>query len=186
MIDLISPRAAGHHCLHPSFSLSLSLTHCLPTLPRKVPSHFALPAGHHILLSQSAFGEGRQQHLQPTMQIMAGAKKITITVHPRPARSTKSCLQSVSQFVSVLFCAATSPQFSGSSAASHLEPAPFLLLGDRWHKGAAPSEVKSNEVERAGLGREQGAVPCCPLILSLLPSAEEALINARKATNTST
>lgn len=35
------------------------------------------------------------------------------------------------------------------------------------------SEVKSNDVERAGLGREQGAVPCCPLVLSLLPAAME-------------
>lgn len=48
------------------------------------------------------------------------------------------------------------------------------------------SEVKSHEVERPGLSREQETLPCCSLVLSLLPAAEEALINARKVTNTST
>lgn len=41
------------------------------------------------------------------------------------------------------------------------------------------SEVKSDELERAGLGREQGA----GLVPSLLPAAEEILINDRKDTN---
>lgn len=105
------------------------------------------------------------------MQIMAGAKKITITLKQSPAGSTKSCLQPIFQYVSVLSCAATSPQFPDSSADSQLEPAPLLLLGDRWHEGAAAfrGKVKQNEESRSGqrardsplLSSGSVSSPCC-------------------------
>lgn len=107
-----------------------------------------------------------------------------ITIHPTPAGSTRSCLKSISQFVQVFPVQPTSTGFPGSPKDSQMEPAPFLLLGEREMAQGAQrlSEVKSNELERASLGTEQGV----GLAPSLLPAAEEILINDRKATNTST
>lgn len=98
-----------------------------------------------------------------------------VTIHLRLTGSTRSCPKSISQFVQVFSVQPTSTGFPGSPKDSQLEPAPFPLP-----QGVqCLSEVKSNELERAGLSREQGA----GLVPSLLPAAEEILINDRKAAN---
>lgn len=166
MIDLSPPPAAGHHCLHPSFSLSPSLIHCLHTLLFKGPSHFALPACYHSCTPLPLCLWGRQGAAFTAHNANHGWSQENYNHN-----STKTCLQSISQFVSVLSCAATSPQFPGSSVASQLEPSRFLLLGDRWHKGAAAfrGEVKLSGESRSGqrarnspqLSPGTVSSPCC-------------------------
>jgi len=184
MIVLNRCLAAGNHCHHPPFLLSTSLAHLLCTLLCKGLSHFALPSGLHSCTSLPV--------------CLCGTEGAAFTAHKanqgrRQERDGHNSPETewIYQILPYIYF----PPCSGLSCAGHLRWIPWLsqrqpagacslpAAGGEMAQGAQHlPEAKSNELESAGLGREQGA----GLVPSLLPAAEEILRNDRKATNAST